>query len=62
MLIFKKNDFHSMQQGLLYEFGGNISEKELRSFKKLAKRYLVMTNEQLANAVKIKELIEIKGA
>ena len=51
-----------MQQGLLYEFGGNISEKELRSFKKLAKRYLVMTNEQLANAVKIKELIEIKGA
>ena len=43
-------------------YRGNISEKELRSFKKLAKRYLVMTNEQLDNAVKIKELIEIKGA
>jgi hypothetical protein len=38
---------------------GNISEKELRSFKQLAKRYLAMTDERLTKVVKVRELIEI---
>jgi hypothetical protein len=37
----------------------NIDEKELRVFKKLAKRYLAMTDEQLTEAVKAGEVIEI---
>ena len=37
----------------------NISEKELRVFKKLAKRHLAMTNECLTEAVESGEFIEI---
>jgi hypothetical protein len=37
----------------------NISEKELLIFKKLAKEHLAMTYEQLTEAVKAGELIEI---
>ena len=40
----------------------SISEKELRVFKKLAKRHLTMTNEQLTEAVKSGEFIEILEA
>jgi hypothetical protein len=37
----------------------NIDEKELRFFKKLAKRYLAMTDREITEAVKAGELIEI---
>jgi hypothetical protein len=37
----------------------NINEKELRFFKKLAKKYLVMTDGDVTEAVKDGELIEI---
>jgi hypothetical protein len=37
----------------------NIDEKELRFFKKLAKRYLDMTDGEVTEAVKAGELIEI---
>jgi hypothetical protein len=37
----------------------NINEKELRFFKKLAKRYLAMTDGDVTEAVKVGELIEI---
>ena len=40
----------------------NISEKELRVFKKLAKKHLAMTYEHLAEAVKSGEFIEIQEA
>ena len=37
----------------------NISEKELRNFKRVSKGYFSMTEEQIAMAVKIGEIIEI---
>jgi hypothetical protein len=37
----------------------NIDEKELRFFKKLAKRYLAMTDGDVTKAVKAGELIEL---
>jgi hypothetical protein len=37
----------------------NIGEKELRFFKKLAKRYLAMTDGDVTEAVKAWELIEL---
>ena len=37
----------------------NISEKELRVFKKLAKRHLTMTNESLTEAVRSGDFFEI---
>ena len=38
---------------------GNISEKELRYYKKRAKNYLIMTDEQIRNFLKKRDLIEI---
>ena len=38
----------------------NIDEKELRFFRKLAKRYLAMTEGQLTEAVKAREFEEIE--
>jgi len=37
----------------------NIDQKELWTFKQLAKRYLAMTDEEMANAVKARKFIEI---
>ena len=37
----------------------NIDEKELWTFKQLAKSYFAMTDEELANAVKVRKFIEI---
>jgi len=37
----------------------NISEKELQFFKKLSKKYLALTDDQLATALDAGELIEI---
>ena len=61
IVFFKSEDKTFYHYAYPKSYRGNISEKELRSFKKLAKRYLAMTNEQLTDAVKIRELIEIKG-
>ena len=38
---------------------GNISPKDLKAFKKLAKEYLQRTNEEMEKLVKIEELVEI---
>ena len=37
----------------------NIGEKELWTFKQLAKRYFAMTDGELANAVKVRKFVEI---
>ena len=62
IVFFKSGDKTFYHYAYPKSFRGNISEKELRSFKILAKRYLAMTNERLSNAVKLRELIEIKEA
>jgi hypothetical protein len=59
IVFFRSEDRVFYHYAYPKSYRGNISEKELRSFKKLAKGYLAMTDEQLTNAVKAKELIEI---
>jgi hypothetical protein len=50
---------------MLYVYGftkskrANISEKELRNFKRAAKKYFSMTDEQIDITVKNDELIEL---
>jgi hypothetical protein len=38
----------------------NISEKQLRSFKKVAKKYLAMTDREQTEAVNAREFVEIE--
>ena len=59
IVFFRSEDKTFCHYAYPKSYRGNISEKELRSFKQLAKRYLAMTNERLTEAVKVRELIEI---
>jgi hypothetical protein len=59
IVFFRSEDKTFCHYAYPKSYRGNISEKELRSFKQLAKRYLAMTDERLTRAVKVRELIEI---
>jgi hypothetical protein len=59
IVFFRSEDKTFYHYAYPKSYRGNISEKELRSFKQLAKRYLAMTDERLTKAVKVRELIEI---
>ena len=61
ILFFRSEDKTFCHYAYPKSHRGNISEKELRSFKQLAKRYLAMTDERLTRAVKARELIEVLG-
>ena len=61
IVFFRSEDKTFCHYAYPKSYRGNISEKELRSFKQLAKRYLAMTDERLARAVKARELIEVLG-
>jgi hypothetical protein len=60
VVFFKSGDKTFFQYAYPKAARDNISEKELRFFKKLAKSYLSMTEEQLNAAIKAGEFVEIK--
>ncbi|MCL2231244.1 MAG: type II toxin-antitoxin system RelE/ParE family toxin [Treponema sp.] len=60
VIVFYKSEnktffYYAYPKSLL----SNISEKELRNFKRVSKAYFLMTDEQIAKAVEIGEIIEI---
>ncbi|GHV28038.1 addiction module toxin RelE [Spirochaetia bacterium] len=59
IVFFRSRDKTFFPFGFPKSEMANISEKELRYYKKLAKRYLVMSEEQLKVALKAGEFIEI---
>jgi hypothetical protein len=60
VVFFKSGDKTFFQYAYPKAARDNISEKELRFFKKLAKIYFSMTEEQLNAAIEAGELVEIK--
>jgi len=59
ILFFRSGERAFYHYAYLKAARANISRKELRVFKELAKRYVSMTDEELANAVKARKFIEI---
>ena len=60
VVFFRRGNRTFFQYAFPKSFRDNITEKELRFFKKLAKSYLSLTEEQLTEAIKAGEFIEIK--
>lgn len=60
--------FFKSEERTFYEYGfakadrGNIDQKELRFYKKIAKTKLAMSEKELTDAVNAGELIEIRGS
>ena len=59
IVFFRSEDKTFFEYGYPKARRANIDEKELQLFKRLAKRYLAMSDEQVTNAVKASEFIEI---
>jgi hypothetical protein len=59
--FFERSRLFSKDLNLL-RFRGNIDQGELRSFKRIAKTKLAMSDRELADAIIAGELIEIEGA
>ena len=59
IVFFKGGDKTFFQYAYPKAARENISEKELRFFKKLARKYLTMTDEQLTEVVNAGEFTEI---
>ena len=59
IIFFRSEDKTFFQYAYPKAARDNISEKELRFFKKLARRYFAMTDGQLAEAVRLGEFVEI---
>ncbi|GHV84661.1 addiction module toxin RelE [Spirochaetia bacterium] len=59
IVFFRSGDKTFYQFGFAKSKRGNISEKESREYKKLAKKYLALTDEQLKIVLKAGEFVEI---
>jgi len=59
IVLFRSGERTFYVYGFAKSDRGNISEKELRKFKKLAKKYFLMTTEQLEEMIKDGQLIEL---
>ena len=59
IVLFKSGDKAFYVYGFAKSNRANISEKELRIFKKAAKKYFAMTDEQIEISIKNDELVEI---
>ena len=62
IVLFKSGERTFFQYAFSKADRGNIDQKELLFFKKLAKVKLNMSDNEITNAVKHGELIEIQGA
>lgn len=59
IVAMKRGERVVMMYGFEKKDIANISPKELKAFKKLAKEYLQRTNEEMEKLVKTEELVEI---
>jgi hypothetical protein len=59
IVAMKRGERVVMMYGFEKKDIANISPKDLKAFKKLAKEYLQRTNEEMEKLVKIEELVEI---
>ena len=59
IVLFKNGDKTFYVYGFAKSERSNISEKELRKYKKLAEKYFLMTAEQLGEMIKDGQLIEL---
>jgi hypothetical protein len=59
-VFFRNGDKSFFHYGFSKSKRANISDKELRIFKELAKLYLAMTDKELEIAVKIGKFTEIE--
>ena len=59
IVLFRSGEKTFYVYGFAKSLRGNISEKELRNFKKAAKEYFLMTDEQIRISIENDELVEI---
>ena len=59
IVLFRSGDKTFYVYGFAKSERANISEKELKSYKKLAKKYFCMTVEQIEERIKEGQLIEL---
>jgi len=59
VVLFKKKDRTFFVYGFAKSNRGNISQREIRNFKELAKEHMDLTEKVIERAVKIGEFIEI---
>lgn len=60
LVIFKKGDLAFFVYGFAKNNRANINMRERETYKKLAKYYLSLNNEELAILIRNKEIIEVK--
>ena len=61
IVFFKSEERTFFQYGYSKAERGNVDQKELRFYKKIAKTKLAMSEKELTDAVNAGELIEIQG-
>ena len=59
IVLFRSGGRTFYVYGFAKSLRGNISEKELKNFKKVAKEYFLMTDEQIRISIENDELVEL---